>query len=510
MRRPRSGLTSPPMRRLAVPLAAVALCVLGAGGCGGNDPRPSTPLDDALGYFAHDAPFVAAVETDPDGPQIKQAMSLIGRFPAGGLLAAQLERLTRFRSLDYGRDIRPLLGAPLVVGLTRPAAGRDLAVPLVAAIRVDDPIDAKRLLLRQPDFLPRGSSSGARIYEDPTESRYAAVDGHVLLEATNRDILEQALGMHRTENRMREKGFEADLAGLPAGALARVSADPRSMIGVDPRLRPALDVKWLSSMRRLSAVLKASPDGLALDFHVATDSGSITDADLPLAPRAGPLPLVGGAGDVKIGVREPGRLARLALAVWRAVAPRHAARIRALEPAGVDLERQLPRHLGNAGVLALDPFSRAFAARADIRHPADVQAALATLAPVLPDMAAALGVPGVGIATPQAGESFYALARPNGKMVVFGVVGGSVVAATEPRRAAGLASGAASTAPGPLASAVVTLDARALAGKLLAWRLKGPAARAAPLAVSALRDLTGSLTIGRSGLRGHFRLKIVR
>jgi hypothetical protein len=498
------------MRRLAVLLAVAAVCLFAAAGCGGGNGKPVTPLDDALGYFAHDAPFVAAVETDPDGPQVKSALSLVSRFPAGGLLAAQLERLTGFRSLDYDRDIRPLLGAPLVVGLTRPAAGRDLSVPLVAAIRVNDPTDAKRLLLRQPGFVPRGRSSGARIYENRAESRYAAVDGHVLIAATNRDILAQALGMHRTDNRMREKGFEADLAGLPAGALARVSADPRTMIGVDPRLRPALSVKWLSSMRRLGAVLKASLDGLALDFRVATDSGSITDADLPLAPRPGPLPLVGGKGDVKIGVREPGRLARLAVAVWRAVAPRHAARIRALEPAGVDLERQLPRHLGNAGVLALDPFSRAFAVRADIRDPTDVQAALTTLAPVLPDMAAALGVPGVGIATPEAGESFYALARPNGKMVVFGVVGGSIVAASEARRVAELASEATSTAPGRQASAIVTLDARELARELLARRLKGPAALAAPLAVSALRDLTGSLAIARSGLRGHFRLKIVK
>jgi hypothetical protein len=64
--------------------------------------------------------------------------------------------------------------------------------------------------------------------------------------------------------------------------------------------------------------------------------------------------------------------------------------------------------------------------------------------------------------------------------------------------------------PGPQASAVVSVDARELAGKLLARRTGGPAALAAPLAVSALRDLTGWLTIARSGLRGHFRLKIVR
>jgi hypothetical protein len=95
-------------------------------------------------------------------------------------------------------------------------------------------------------------------------------------------------------------------------------------------------------------------------------------------------------------------------------------------------------------------------------------------------------------------------------MVVFGVVGGSVVAASAARRAADLASEATRTVPGPQASAVVTLNARELVGKLLARRLNGPAALAAPLAVSALRDLTGWLTIGRSGLRGHFTLKIVR
>src|SRR5258707_2378725 len=147
------------MRRLAALLAVAALCVFGAAGCGGGDKKPVTPLDDALGYFAKDAPFVAAVETDPDGPQVKQAVSLVRRFRVGGLLAARLEQLTRFRFLRYARDIRPLLGAPLVIGLTKPAAGSDLSVPLVVAISVDHPVDAKRLLLRQPGFLARGKSS---------------------------------------------------------------------------------------------------------------------------------------------------------------------------------------------------------------------------------------------------------------------------------------------------------------------------------------------------------------
>ncbi|MEA2464473.1 MAG: hypothetical protein QOJ98_2220, partial [Acidobacteriota bacterium] len=350
-------------------------------GCGGGDEHKAvTPLDDAVGYFAKDAPFVAAVQTDPDDPQVKLASALVGRFPVGGRLAAQAEQLTRLHSLKFDRDVRPLLGAPLVIGMTKPAAGRDLSVPLVAALRVKRPSKAKQLLVRQPGFLGRGKSSGARIYENSNESRYAAVDGDVLLLATNRDILEQALQMRRTDNRMREDGFNKDVAGLPAGALARVSADPRTLIGADPRLRPALDVKWLASVRRLGATVKAADDGVAVDFRVATDAGSLKQEDLPLAPKPGVLPLVGGQSDVQAGVREPGRLARFGLAVWRAIAPRSAARVKALQPKGVDLTVQLPRHLGDVAVLALNPLTRAFAGRAAIRDVTGVQSGLAALA----------------------------------------------------------------------------------------------------------------------------------
>src|SRR5204863_594843 len=123
--------------------------------------------------------------------------------------------------------------------------------------------------------------------------------------------------------------------------------------------------------------------------------------------------------------------------------------------------------------------------RASLNQSADVRAALVQLAPALPDLAALLGIKGVGLATPEAGESFYALARPNGKTAIFGVVGDSLVAASEASRAAGLASEGTHKAPGdPKGAAVVTLDARNVLGKLLAKRLSGPAALFAPLAVA--------------------------
>src|SRR4051812_37685225 len=192
------------MRRLAVLLVVAALCVMGAAGCGGDNPTPSTALDDALGYFAKDAPLVAAVETDPNGAQVKQVRSLVGAVPIGSALSDRLRGVVQLDSIRFDRDIRPQLGAPLVVGLAGPAAGRGLSTPLVLAMRVKNPSKAKQLLLRQPGFLERGTSSGARIYENSAASRYAALDGDVLVAATNRDFLEQALAMHRSDNRMRE------------------------------------------------------------------------------------------------------------------------------------------------------------------------------------------------------------------------------------------------------------------------------------------------------------------
>jgi hypothetical protein len=499
------------MRRVVAFFAVLALAFAVAGCGGGHDDKTVTPLDDALGYFSKDAPFVASIETDPDGSQVKQLRDLVGRFPGADILRQRLQGLAQLPFARWDRDVRPQLGAPLVVGLLRPAAGSALPGALVVAMRVKHPLRAKQTLLRQPGFRGSTKSSGVRIYENPTENRYAAVDGDAVVAATDRGILEQALAIKRGENRMRETTFKRDLAKLPADGLVQVSADPRAMVGADPRLRPALSVKWISSLQRLGAVVKASSGGITLDFRVATDKSAISDGDLPLAPKAGELPLIGKRGEIEVGVREPSRLARLAFQIAHAIAPRRMALLKALEPRGINLERQIPHHLKDAGVVAYDPVTRAFAARADLNESGDVKSALTQLTPALPAVGALFGIKGLGVATPEAGENFYALARPNGRTVIFGVVGDSLVASTDASRAARLASAPAHTAPGGVkGAAVVTVNARELAGKLLAKELQGAAGLFAPLAVASLRDITGVLAISREALRGHFKLTIVK
>ena len=129
-----------------------------------------------------------------------------------------------------------------------------------------------------------------------------------------------------------------------------------------------------------------------------------------------------------------------------------------VQPKGVDLEKQVPHHLAQNASLAIDPATKEFALRAPLNESRDVRDALTVLAPRLPDIAALLGIKGVGVASPQPGENFYALAKPNAKTVVFGVVGNSLVAASQAGRASGLASEATHTIPAK-AAAVARLDA---------------------------------------------------
>src|SRR5260221_11929959 len=110
------------MRRSALLPALLALCLTLAG-CGGSHTKASSPLDAAVGYFSKDAPFVAAVETDPNNSQIKQLQSLAGPLPVAQLIGGRLQTLSGLRFVNWGRDVRPQLGAPLVIGLARPAAG---------------------------------------------------------------------------------------------------------------------------------------------------------------------------------------------------------------------------------------------------------------------------------------------------------------------------------------------------------------------------------------------------
>jgi hypothetical protein len=502
------------MRRALAALALLAVCiaVVAIVLTGGGRQRATSPLDDALGYFPRHAPLVAAVETDPDGPQGEALATLLSRVPVA---TALLEHATAGLSVGGfdARDLSRLRGNPLVAGLERAPGVKSWRSELVVAIRVPDPDKAKQLLLRQHDLLPRRQARPPRIFQSRSGGRFAAaVDGTVLVAGGSRAAVAKAIAQRRSAERMRASEFEHDLAGLPPGAGVRVDADPRALIAADPRLRRALRVPWITSLRRAAATVKAEADGIALTLRVRTDPRGLSSADLPLSPGTRPLPVIGRAGEVAIGVADPARLVRFALAVERALAPERAARAaelaRIVRGRGVDLARDFLARLGGTAALALDPVGRSLALRVPVREPAAFTAALDRVADSLPDLAAALGIRGLGVATPEAGGRFYALARAHGTTLVFGVVGSALIAASRPRRAAALVSEGTRVVPRLGGALVATVDAQTLALRLLAPRLRGLAAVGAPLALAPLGDVTAAVRIDRSALTATAKLPV--
>jgi hypothetical protein len=486
------------------------LCAALLAGCGGSD-ASSGPLDDALGYFPKNAPLVVAIDTDRAGAQAKALGVLVARVPAGDVLIARLLAGARLPGLATDPLARPVLGHPLVVGLPRvPSQGEPARSSYAAAIRVDNPAAATQLLLRRPGMVPDGETSGRRVFRDGASGMAAAVDGNVVVVAGRRPVLEQALAVRRSRQRLRERELERRLRGLPHDALVRLSADPRALMAGVPALRPALSLPWLAALGPAGATLAARDDGLHVDVRIQTDAARLVEADLPLEPRGGPAPLIGRPGELSVAVHGPRRLARFAAAVAARIEHGRRTQLREVErrlnAQGIHPGRDFADRLGGAASIAVDLSDGSWAARVGLRDPDGFRTSLMRVATMLPDLAAALGVPRVGVATPEQGAPFFALAQPREAPVVFGVVGDALVAASSAMRAAGLAhEQSRRQAPGSL---VAVVDARVLAERYVAKRLKGVAAAMARMSAASLGELRASVDVDRAGLRGSVKLAV--
>jgi hypothetical protein len=303
---------------------------------------------------------------------------------------------------------------------------------------------------------------------------------------------------------MREADFTASFAGLPAGSLLRVSADPRALIAESRDLRGAVDIPWVDALIRSAATVTLDDGGLAADVRLRTNAKRVTLADLPLSPRSGPLRLIGKRGEVAIGIRDPGRVLHFAELVTRPLQPRRLRRL--ARSSGIsDLMAPL---LGGQATIAVDPVDGSWATRIGLDDPTAFKLLLDRAAGFLPDLASAVGIHDLGVATPAPGERFYALARPKGPAVVFGVADDALVAASEPHRAAGLGSERHHFVPAARGSLVADVDARRLALRLLARRLTGLRALVAPLALARVGDARLTASIDRRGIRARADLLV--
>lgn len=486
------------MRRIFVPL--LVLLALVAAGCGSDSSGGG--LETALRYVPKDSPIVVAIDTDPKGKQWKQVEKLLGKFPFGGQVKQQLK--TRFEassSVDYDKDVRPLLGNDFVVAITSATGLREGAkTAYLIAWKVKDGDTAKRLIKKGETKV--GSASGADIYRSSDGGSFTAIDGSTLVSAQNEDALKAALKRPDGEH-MSEGDFDDSLGDLPNDSLVRVTGDLEAILAANPGAASARKVKWIAALRTFGYVITAEKDGISTAFDVKTDSKGLSDADLPLAAGDEAPPVVRRAGEIGFGFRDSAQTNKFIETALRAAAPGDYAkfqslRARVVKQLGLKDVNELTGQLTGNTTMSI-ALSGEFGLRSDVRDPAAAQATIKKLAPGL-----AKRTKGKVTTVDAAGGRLYKIVSPGGTLV-FGVVGKSLVIAPSESRAQEIAVQSPSKVPGAKGALVLVSDARALANAIAQQQGQGTAAQ---IVTGALGDLVGWMSNTTSGLKGKLKLEI--
>jgi hypothetical protein len=492
------------MRRRAIGLVlalAVLALVANATGCGSKS--SGSGLGAALNYVPKGAPLVIAIDTNPDGGQWQQVNRLIGKFPFGGQVKQQVKNAFNARaSIDYDKDVKPLLGSDMVLAITG-ASAPHTQTPYVFAWKLKDEAAARRLI--QATAEKAGTIAGADVYGRPP-TNFALIKDGTLVIADTRPALQAAVDRAGGSAHMTEQDFTAALGGLHKDSLVRFAGNFQALL-TGPQAAAARKVKWLSALRTFGGTLRAESDGIAWAFNAKTEGG-LAASDLPLSAGAQSPPVVKRAGEIGFGIRNPAQIVSFGQQAAQITNPAGYAKYtrdkaKLSKQLGVDVDRDLIGQLtGNAAVSI--GLGGEVAARADLRDPAAATKTLQKVAPQLVQVGASRGKT-LGLSTPSGGKGFYALTEPNGKKIVFGVVGASFVLATDAARAAQFAGQSPSTVSGAKGSLVIASDARALANAIAAKRGQGVAAQ---IVTAALGDLIGSVDTETSGITGALKLHI--
>jgi hypothetical protein len=219
---------------------------------------PVASLDEALRYLPTDSSVAATFDTDLAGEELRGLDAKLPRLGAGGgAIESELRTAAREElGLDFDRDVRPLLGNRLVIGLTGPIETGGV----LAAIEVSD-ATLLAALARSNAVTPAGQSGGAPLFRV----------GDLAWAAVRED--------------------ELDDGPAPGG------------------------LPWEAALRTVGVSASAAGEALSAEVSANTDPSSLSAADLPLASGPESPALVGtGAGGSAFGLRDPGQTARFLLA----------------------------------------------------------------------------------------------------------------------------------------------------------------------------------------------------
>ena len=505
-----------PLSLLALPACLLAVALPG---CGGDD-ESAGPLDAGLAYVPADSPFAVVVDTDLEGDQYKALDSILAKFPFGDRTIAELiaDQLGGTGSdVDFEEDVRPILGNPAVLGATdiRSFLADDNDDSFVAALQADDQ-EALESLIEKSGAEEAGETAGATKYEDG--GSVFAVDDDVVVLADSERSLDRALERADGDDRLTQDEFEGAFDENPNAALAGVYANLQNLIASSAEGRTAAKrIPWVGALRTLGLTMKASGDGVGVDFVARTESEGLTEEDLPMAAGDESPPVLARPGELGLGLRDLSQVIRFAEAAGQSIDPSgfgdyEQAKQTLDSRLGISIDDDLIGQL-NGDVSASIALGTDFAVRAELRDPGAFEETLTKIAEVLPTFLEGAGVSGLSLEEPSGGDTFYRLTGPDGEVAAFGVADGSFVVASDAERAGEVALDDPEQVDGARGALATSADAQALVNGVIqqlgpTLGLSGVQGFGAQLFTGPLEDLTGSASIDTDGLRGRMTLGV--
>jgi len=505
------------MARLALWLSVV-LTLFVLAGCGGGDSGgegDDSPLGNALAYAPGDTPFVVAIETDPEGSQIKSLQAIGERFPFADSVKDQLESSLSDEDLDYEKDLKPFLGNEFVVAATdvKSFTAEGDTDDFVGAIESKDE-KALDNLVEKSKMKEIGEKSGAKLYESEDGS-VSAIEDNTLVVAGDRKLLESALERHDGEGKLSTKDFEDGVKDLPEESLFRGYLDVAGLIEAEEGGDMAKEVKYVAAMDTFGFSAAAENDSLAIDFRLSTDQEELSEEDLPLTPGSeGPEVLAAEEGKIGAGLRDPQQI----LAFFESAA-------QAADPDGFSdyntgketLEKQLDVDVDEDLLGQMDEVAMRFsvdgkfALRAPVEDAAGFEKTLDKLGKGLPDLIESSTGGSVGYSPADKDNDFYALSLPGGQSIVYGVFDGAFVLSNDSGEAGALSvSSDTTTVEGAEGALVMKADAEEVANvavRQFGGQLGIPGGGAgASLFTGPLGELTGSLSAEPEATSGQITL----
>lgn len=475
------------MRRALVSVLVLVALALALTACGSSSSAARGPRDTELSYVPPGSPLVLMAATDPNGTAYQNASGFIARFPIARLGLAALQSALAGGGVNFGRDVKPLLGNPIALAAgdtsVLPGSSKRFVIAFVAR-------DAGKLaaLIRNGGAQGAGTYDGAKLSEKGSTA--AAIDGATIVLSDSLADLKSALDVHAHHQGLSAAAYDKALAGLPQNTLLQVYG---SLTGVlaRPSAAKARLVPWVAALRSYAVTLSVTDTGITAGYRLDTSGAKLATAQLPL-PLGSSAPSVAGQAPLAVGIRQLAHVIAFGEAAAQAVDPASYAKlIRQGAAEGVDLNRQIVSQF--TGDAEVDYAAAGAIARVDVRDPAAARRTLAKLRKFK-----------------FVGGGFYESTTARHPARV-GIVGTRlVIGSTTPAQLRAFASAPASPiagAPGPIAFrvAVGALVARALAARGSSAGAGNPMIQGV---LNMFGDITGYAANDASSLHGSFSLPL--